>query len=1070
LKASSGRKKRGGQRAKLPVIPEPSPQHGPILGLPVLLACFSLSGAAGLIYQVAWSNALGLIFGHTAYAVATVLAVFMGGLTAGSAWLGKWSENSRHPVAAYGWLEIGVAATGAASLAGLHAVRAVYIAAYSTFSGNSFLLVALRLAGAAVVLFVPTFLMGGTLPVLIRGLSRNSAELGRRLARLYWVNTAGAVAGAFAAGFLFLPAIGLQLTLAVAVALNLIAGALALWIGSSEAAAVELPPVIKANVQDSPAALPSRLLLICFAAVGATAMAYEIGWTRLLATQLGSSTYAFTLILVTFLTGIVAGSALFERWSRRHRADQMTFAWTQTFIALTALGVLISFPHVPEVLPPILRATHRSFEGLVLAQFLASALVMLPTAVIFGFNFPAVIALIASRQSVSASAVVGRAYAWNTFGAIIGALATGFWLLPRLGAFHLLATAAAINIVLAAILSFASLPRRVSALALNCTLMVMAAFIAFSHFFYDPAVAAFNPVLYSSLYNPALSLREDARMVDVPYFKEGLNSTIAVTQTDGFLSLRTNGKVDASNHDVVTQLLLGHLGGLAHPAPRRVLVIGFGGGMTVSALARYPELERLDCVEIEPAVLGAAPLLASLNRNVLQDPRVHIIFDDARNFLFTTHEKYDLIVSEPSNPWVAGVATLFTQEFYSAAQARLAPGGMFVQWVQAYALYTDDLRMVLATFLSEFHDASLWHGDAPDLLIAAPTPPAAAILDRAHALWTNPPLQEDYKRLGMEGPAGLFGFFLLDDASLRAFSSGAQINTDDLTLLEYRAPRALLAERLDEENRREILLAQKNVLPRELTADSRDAALAAAATTSVNLQDMGGAERFLRALEGHPATAQTALARGRSALLHENFDDASHNFDAALALDPSSAEALWGRAEANRRAGNSEPAQQQLQSILQKNPKNLQALESLKQLATDTSNWTEAADLERRLIAANPGAGADAYAQLAEMLLRAGKLPEAYDAMQACLAHDPYNFQTHLSLAEMFIQQKKWPEAREHLEFARRYFPDGDPEIYTLLYEVYGATGNPRAAAEAARFGLRIFPDDPDLQRLSLLP
>ena len=469
----------------------------------MLLICFSLSGAAALIYQVTWGNALGLIFGHTAYAVATVLAVFMAGLTAGSALLGKWSEKSQRPVAAYGWLEIGAGATGAASLAGLHAVRAAYLAVYPSFSGHSFLLLALRLVGAAVVLFVPTFFMGGTLPVLIRGLSRNSAELSRRLARLYWVNTAGAVAGAFAAGFLLLPTIGLNLTLAVAVALNLIAGGLALKIGSRDFAAIEVPSTIPSKSIEPPLGLPSRLLLICFAAVGATAMAYEIGWTRLLATQLGSSTYAFTLMLVTFLTGIVAGSALFERWSRRHRADQMTFAWTQTFIAVTALGVLIFFPHVPEVLPPILRATNRSFQGLVLAQFLASAVVMFPTAMIFGFNFPAVIALIAGRQSASSSSIVGRAYAWNTFGAIVGAIASGFWLLPLLGAFHLLAAAAALNIILAAILSVAILPRRVGALAFNVGLMLIAAFTSFSHYFYDPAVAAFNPVLYSGLYNPA---------------------------------------------------------------------------------------------------------------------------------------------------------------------------------------------------------------------------------------------------------------------------------------------------------------------------------------------------------------------------------------------------------------------------------------------------------------------------------------------------------------------------------------------------------------------------------------
>ena len=208
------------------------------------------------------------------------------------------------------------------------------------------------------------------------------------------------------------------------------------------------------------------------------------------------------------------------------------------------------------------------------------------------------------------------------WGAIVGALAAGFWFLPLLGAFRLLAATAIVNLLLAVILLVTASAHRFGVVGLNFALVVLAAVFGFGHLFYDPAVLAFNPVLYSSLYNPSFSLREDARMVSIPFFQEGLNSTISVTQTDGVISLRTNGKVDASNHDIVTQLLLGHLGALLHPAPRRVLVIGFGGGMTASALARYPEIERIDCIEIEPAVLHAAPLLTSLNRNVLQDPNV----------------------------------------------------------------------------------------------------------------------------------------------------------------------------------------------------------------------------------------------------------------------------------------------------------------------------------------------------------------------------------------------------------------------------------------------------------------
>ena len=1055
-----------------PAMPDPSSRR---FVLPGLLLCFFFSGAAGLIYQVAWSKALGLIFGHTAYAVATVLAVFMGGLAAGSGLLGRWSERRERPIAMYGWIELGVAATGAVSLAGLAGVRSVYLAAYPYASGNGASLLALRFAGAAIVLFLPTFLMGGTLPVLVRGLARDSAELGTRLARLYWLNTAGAVVGTFAAGFLFLPTLGLRKTLGVAVTLNLLAGALALRLSRQEPAAMPpAMPEVAAFPQKKdapPSALSSRFLCVCFGIVGATAMAYEIGWTRLLSTQLGSSTYAFTLMLGTFLTGIVLGSAIFERWNRRHKVTRMTFASTQTLTALAALVFLTFFPRLIEVLPPILRATHESFRGLVLAQFATSALAMLPAAIVFGFNFPAVALLIAGPQSASTSGhsnAVGRAYAWNTLGAILGATATGFWLLPRLGSFHLLAATAAANLVLAAVLSVVSVPTRMLSFAANFALLIAVAFIGFSNYFYDPAMAAFNTVMYWNLYDRPLTLRENAHLVDIIYFADGLNSTISVARTDDYISLRTNGKVDASNHDVTTQRLLGHLGVLAH-TPRRVLLIGFGSGMTASALASYPELERLDVVEIEPAVIGAAPLLTQLNHNVLRDPRVHVTLDDARNFLFTTRERYDLIVSEPSNPWIAGVATLFTREFYRGAQARLAPGGALVQWLQAYSLYPDDLRMVLATFLSEFHGATLWHGDGPDLILMAPSPPSVEILNRAQVLYPNPSLHDDFKQLGMDEPAGLFDFYMLDDEALRNFSSGAQINTDDLTLLEYHAPRSLLVHGLEDKNRSAILLAQKDALPADFPPDLRDAALAAAATTSLNLEDTDGADHFLRALEHRPITAGIAIARGRAALVHSNFQSAYHAFDAALVLDPNSIQAAWGRAETDRRFGNNENARQAFLRILERDPGNLPALESLKHLATDFSRWPEAEDLERRLISADPHASAAAYAQLADTLLRAGEFERAYSAMQDCLARDPYNFQTHLNLGALLRQQKKWAEARQHLEFVKRYFPDGDAGTYSLLFEVDNALGDPRAAADAVRFGLRMFPDNSDLQRLNLI-
>jgi predicted Zn-dependent protease len=523
--------------------------------------------------------------------------------------------------------------------------------------------------------------------------------------------------------------------------------------------------------------------------------------------------------------------------------------------------------------------------------------------------------------------------------------------------------------------------------------------------------------------------------------------------------------VDASNHDATTQLLLGHLAALAHP-PRRVLLVGFGSGMTASALVGYPELERLDVVEIEPAVVGAAPLLASLNRNVLLDPRVHVTFDDARNFLFTTRQKYDLIISEPSNPWIAGVATLFTREFYAAVRSRLTPGGVFVQWMQAYSLYPEDLRMLFATFLTEFHGATLWHGDASDLILMAPSPSSGEILQRAQALYGLPRLHEDFAQLGMEEADGLFGFYLLDDDGLRKFSSRAQINTDDQTLLEYHAPRSLLVHGLEDKNRDAILLEQKNPLPEDFPPDARDAALAASAATSVNQEDADGAERFLRALDNRPVIA---TIRGRAALAHSNYQTAFRAFDAALAMDPGSLEAAWGLAETDRRFGNNEKAREALQRILERDPRNVRALASLVKLDVDFSRWAEAEDLERRLMAADPHSGAATRAELGEILLREDRLEEAYRAMLDCLAQDPYNYQTQLNLGELLARQDKWAEARRHLEFVMRYFPDENSEIYPLLFRADQALGDPSAGAKAVRFGLRMFPDNSELQRLNLL-
>lgn len=1030
----------------------------------ILLVCFFLSGSAGLIYQVAWTKALGLVFGHTVYAVAMVLAAFMGGLAAGSAVLGRWGGHHRRPLALYGWIEVMIAVSGAISPLGINIVRSFYLATYHLVSGSTVFLVTLRFLASAVVLFVPTFLMGGTLPILTRGLSRVSAELGGRLSRLYWVNTAGAVAGTVAAGFLLLPTIGLRATILVAAGLNLVAGVMALAVSGNHASETGRKCELESS-EPIPPAIP-RLLLGCFALVGATAMAYEIAWSRLLVTTLGSSTYAFTVMLATFLAGIAIGSRLFEIWVvRGHVFSFKTFSTTQTLTGLAAIVFLFLFQQLPTVLWALITATHKTFGGLVVAQSAVCSLAMLPAAIVFGFNFPLVTLLFADSQKRrdSSSQAVGRACAANTVGAIVGAVAAGFWLVPQIGSFRLVVMTATVNLILAVLLLARQVPRQTFALAANAALAVLVAVTGWFGALYDPATANFSVITDLWRYDPVLRLNEVVRMTDLLFSEDGLNASIAVVQSENSLVLRTNGKADASTADRITQLMLGHLGMVFHPAPRKVLIIGFGSGMTVSAVARYQQVQQIDCVEIEPAVLHAAPFLKPLNRGVLSDPRLRIIVDDARNFLFTTTEKYDLIISEPSNPWIAGVASLFTAEFYRQAKEHLAPGGMLVQWVQLYSIFPQDLKMVLGTLARQFPQVSVWRGTLGDALLLAQSEAGALSLDRLRGLWPDHSLHEDYTAIGLLRPEGLIAMYLLDDADTRRLTAGASINTDDLTRLEYRAPRALLDGAALGENMQMFVRQCSKVPPVSIPVPDPKVALAAGAETLLALQDWPRAGVFLEALGQYPPSAATSVLRGRWLVAKGDLDGAGKAFESARQMDPTLLDADLGLVLVAFLQNDYAKAESLLREALVQNPTSIDVLECFVRLEKHRSHWAEAIDWQTKRMAADPVPSVEALRQLGELNYHAGNYAEAARVYVDLLKRDAYNFDAHRALGEILRRAKRWDEARAQLEVVVRYTPAEDPSAYTALADVYRNLGRARDAQAILKKAQRIFPANPQL-------
>lgn len=1026
--------------------------------LSAILACFFLSGAAGLTYQVAWAKALGLIFGHTAYAVATVLAVFMAGLAMGSAYLGKWGGRHARPIALYARIELLVAATGALSLVGLAGVRSLYVTAYPVLHGSHFLLLLLRFVGAAVVLFIPTFLMGGTLPILIASVARNSAELSVRVSQLYWVNTLGAVAGTLITGFVLLPEIGLRLTIACAFVANVLAGLVALRI-SKDASLGQSPPSRAALDKSKSLESTSRFLLFLFALVGCTAFAYEIAWTRLLAIAIGSSTYAFTLMLAVFLVGAVLGSALFQRFVARGRQVSLaTLAWAQLGIGITAVASLALFHWIPSIIPPLLRTTHQTFGGLVLAQFAASALTLLPVATFFGFNFPLVIVLLdrSADATDSHSTIVGKAYAANTVGAIVGSLLTGFWLVTWLGSFRVVALAAAVNLLLAFAVDLRE-RRRTLALAFDVVCLVAVVGIASSSFFYNRSLLSLSAVLYGNAYEGHLTLGEIADTMDLVYTAEGVNDSISVVRTDNLVALRVNGKVDASTDDATTQLLLGHLGAAFHPAPRRVLIIGFGSGMTASAVARYPEVEHIDCVEIEPAVILAAPYLQTLNRDVLKDPRLHIIFDDARNFLLTTREKYDLIISEPSNPWIAGIATLFTDEYYAAARKRLAPAGMFVQWTQAYSLAPTDLSMIAATLAPHFPEVTLWRASETDLLFLGRTDTSPLQFGHLRSLWQNHPLAADFETMNIHEPEGLAAYFLLNDAAVRELAKASELNTDDRTLLEYRSPQSLLADSV-KINQEFIAGFRTGALPANLQPAEVANAMQAGVSTALDLNDPETAEMFLSALEKQPENSGYYIARGRLELLKESLSEAQWSFKEALRLEPDSLDAMHWLAVSEHRSGENAAARVHIDQIIKRNPDFIPALEDEVQVAADEEDFQTALRAQSRLIVVMSDPPAWEYCRLGTIQMATSNFTEAESVLLKGLTRDPYSQACHLRLAELYRQTNRLSLAREHFEWLVRFFPAEDANVLQSLAEVYVSLGDAKSARSILRKRSRIFP------------
>ncbi|MEM7482989.1 MAG: fused MFS/spermidine synthase [Acidobacteriota bacterium] len=741
----------------------------------LLLLCFVLSGAAGLIYQSAWMQQLGLVFGASELAVAAVLAAYMGGLTAGALLAGRWLVHLQRPLLVYALLEVAIAGAALAVPTGLDLatdLRAAFFGgpdldAVGGPGSGLFYLVA-----TFAVLAVPTLCMGATLPILSRWAVRSDQQLGPRIALLYGANTAGAAAGVLAGAFWLLPKLGLGLTVWVAIGLNGLV-ALAAW-GMARGPRNSTPtPDAEASPRtDSRNEAPSgqRWVLPAIAGSGFIAFGWEVVWSRLLAHLLGGSIYAYGLMLATFLVGIAAGSLLATTWARDARRAGLGFVAAQLGVALGSWGAFLALDGLAGMLQP-------GPERL-MPSALVAALVLLPGALMMGAAFPCAVRLRAAGAGAAGTASA-QVYAWNTVGAIAGAVAVGFFLLPAWRFAGMATALIAGSLALAAVSAQATHRRR------GWSLLLAA----------GAALALLPPPTpWRTLRTAPISGR--VAEGEVAYYAVGRSSTVLLYRDGRGHRLTTNGLPESliqapgglPGRLAVAQWL-SLLPVAARPEARSMLIVGLGGGLTVTSVA--PTIERLDVVELEPAVVAANRIIAGERAtDPLADPRLRLYQDDARSALELATGRYDAVVSQPSHPWTASSSHLYTREFFERVDRRLAEDGVFVQWIGLKFVDEPLLRSLVASLNAVFPFVEVYTpGNGGALLFLAGRQSLGLDADgfaAARDLW---------HRLGVLQPQDLDLARRLTADDSRAFAAGAALTTDRRNRLQIRSPKVLVADR-----------------------------------------------------------------------------------------------------------------------------------------------------------------------------------------------------------------------------------------------------------------------------------
>jgi spermidine synthase len=1045
----------------------------------LFVGCYGASGTAALIYEVAWTRLFTLELGHTVAASSTVLAAFMGGLAFG-AWLaGRFLPGPERRLQIYAALEIFIALLAIALPVIFRDFRPVLAWAYADGSAPV-RFAGVRLALSLGLLGLPAAAMGATFPIAaawladagVRRTPRPDLQPAVDAGLLYAVNTAGAAVGAIVAGFWLLPSAGLRGTTWTGVGLNAAAAVGALWIvrratlvtaGRAESTGRNRQGSRKSAQRTVQVArliaAPQPALASAVAALsGFSALAYEVAWTRLLALVIGPTTYAFATMAAAFIGGMALGSLAGARLARH--ASQPALRLAGMFVA-GAISAPAAAWFAASRLPILLAyqvARSTGPESVLPQEVLGVVLLLLPTSFALGATFTLALAT-ASSGLAAVGPDTARVYVANTLGAVAGALAAGFVLVPRLGLQGTIVGIGRAGTIAGVAIAATALAQRakdnrarglIAALAAGCAVVIL--LISVPSWDRD--------LLASGAYKYARNMSTDElearlRAGTIEYYREGAAATVSVRRLGGSRALVIDGKVDASNVvDMLTQRLLGLLPVLLHADPQDLLVIGLGSGVTLGSALASGEVRHADVVELSPEVVEASALFSRENAGALHAPGVRLVIGDGRSHLLLTTHQYDVIVSEPSNPWMAGVAALFTREFFEAARTRLKPGGLLCQWAHTYEISASDLKSIVGTFASVFPQGTMWLVGDGDLLLIGTT--GADIESRLAGITTRsrlgsiPAALTDVAIAPSAAPFVLLSQFAGGPAALATYSQGAALQTDDRMSLEFTAVRAMYTRSAADNAATIRALGSDTPLPRVVSS-------------VLNAGDASG-----------------WTARGRAGLKAEAYAMAYESFRRAVALDSRAADALRGASEAAAGAHRLADVRQWLEALVAEEPANVPArvelahvlaaagdapqaiaaarearrrepdnprpVEELASIFADLGDAERLDPLAEELLARFPNREEARYYHAAALFLR-GRAAEAVDEARRLLTSNPQHAKAQNLLGAGCATTRQFECARVAFEASIDLAPR-DPSPYLNLGFFYLERANPTAAVD----------------------